>query len=300
MPRHFFERNHGRRDEPERYADDERELSWNRDYSGYGPPFRGDERERIAREAREAGRAEHRGPWGQRDERSERARGWAGEGFYDPGDEYANSGFREAAYRAYPGRDAPERHPSQWDVGRRGENYGSPSWNEQSGGRLDYSRQLGYGPERHWGGREAYQGQYRDTDPRYPNQESYGERGRFDLRSSRERQQRISHYGRGPRGYKRSDDRIREDVSDRFFQDHEIDAREIEVRVSDGIVTLEGTVENRHVKRLAEDLAESVLGVDDVINHLRVKRDEEGATATASGAGDNGGQKARSAPSPRS
>jgi osmotically-inducible protein OsmY len=280
MPRHFFERNRGQRDDRERYADDERDLSWNRDSSGYGAAFRGDDRER--------------------------ARGWAGEGFYDPGDEYAQTGFREAAYRAYPGRDAPERnrYEPQWDAGRRSDEYGHPDWNQQPAGRSDYARQLGYGSERRWGAREQFQGQYRDTDPyarqpRYAGQESSAERGRFDFRSARERQQRLSHYGRGPRGYKRSDDRIREDVSDRFFQDHEIDAREIELRVSEGIVTLEGTVENRYIKRLAEDVAESVLGVEDVINHLRVKREEEGATAAVSGAGDNGGQKARSAPNAR-
>ena len=51
-----------------------------------------------------------------------------------------------------------------------------------------------------------------------------------------------------------------------------IDAFEIEVRVENGEVTLTGTVEYRHAKRLAEDLAERSSGVTDVHNQLRVRQ----------------------------
>ena len=51
-----------------------------------------------------------------------------------------------------------------------------------------------------------------------------------------------------------------------------IDAFEIEVRVENGEVTLTGTVEDRHAKRLAEDLAERFSGVTDVHNQLRVRQ----------------------------
>lgn len=76
--------------------------------------------------------------------------------------------------------------------------------------------------------------------------------------------------GRGPKGYVRSDDRIWEEVNERLEQDGEIDATEVTVRVSAGEVTLEGTVDDRRSKRLAEDLAESVRGVREVQNRLRV------------------------------
>jgi hypothetical protein len=69
------------------------------------------------------------------------------------------------------------------------------------------------------------------------------------------------HRGRGPCGYKRSDDRIREDVNDRLTDDPWIDASDIEVSVSSAEVTLDGTVNNRSDKRRAEDIAESVSGV---------------------------------------
>lgn len=78
--------------------------------------------------------------------------------------------------------------------------------------------------------------------------------------------------GRGPKDYKRSDDRIREDVCDRLSWNDEVDATDIAVRVQDGEVILEGSVETRHMKRLAEDLVDEVLGVRDVHNTLRVTK----------------------------
>ncbi|HEV8495313.1 MAG TPA: BON domain-containing protein [Gemmatimonadaceae bacterium] len=87
--------------------------------------------------------------------------------------------------------------------------------------------------------------------------EPYPERGRF--------------FGVGPKGYRRSDERIREDVSDRLMSHPDVDASEIEVHVANGVVTLEGVIENRHQKRIAEFLAEDVLGVSDVENHVKVR-----------------------------
>ncbi|HEY8564790.1 MAG TPA: BON domain-containing protein [Beijerinckiaceae bacterium] len=78
------------------------------------------------------------------------------------------------------------------------------------------------------------------------------------------------HRGRGPKGYRRSDERIREDVSDRLTDDPQVDASEVDVAVADGEVTLSGTVSSRFEKRRAEDVAESVSGVTHVQNNLRV------------------------------
>ena len=78
--------------------------------------------------------------------------------------------------------------------------------------------------------------------------------------------------GRGPKGYIRTDDRIKEDVCDRLSWNDEVDATEITVRVQDGEVTLEGRVETRHMKRLAADIAEDVSGVKDVHNTIRVTK----------------------------
>lgn len=76
--------------------------------------------------------------------------------------------------------------------------------------------------------------------------------------------------GRGPKGYQRSDERVREDVSDRLMEHPELDASGLEVHVKDGVVTLKGDVDSRWAKRLAEEIAEVVGGVRDVMNQLSV------------------------------
>lgn len=83
---------------------------------------------------------------------------------------------------------------------------------------------------------------------------------------------RGEHAGKGPKGYQRSDERIREEVSDQLSDHGEIDASDIEVKVQGGEVTLSGTVMDRRQKRLAEDCAENVRGVRDVHNQLRVQQ----------------------------
>ena len=82
---------------------------------------------------------------------------------------------------------------------------------------------------------------------------------------------RADHWGRGPRRYRRADRRILEDVSDRLTDDPDVDASDIEVSVTDGEVTFEGTVGDRAQRRRAEDIAERVLGVTHVQNNLRVR-----------------------------
>jgi hypothetical protein len=78
--------------------------------------------------------------------------------------------------------------------------------------------------------------------------------------------------GKGPKGYVRSDERIREDVCDRLSVDDEIDASDVTVTVKGGEVTLEGSVVDRHSKHRAEDITDSVPGVRDVTNRLRARK----------------------------
>jgi len=140
-----------------------------------------------------------------------------------------------------------------------GESYGTrPEW---YGGR----------PESHGGRPESYG----SRPESYGSRPSYG-RSRFDDRYApaypTSGENRYGHAGRGPKGYVRTDERIREDVCDRLSWDDEVDATDITVRVENGEVTLEGSVETRHMKRLAEDIAEGVSGVTDVHNTVRVKK----------------------------
>ncbi len=77
--------------------------------------------------------------------------------------------------------------------------------------------------------------------------------------------------GVGPRGYQRSDERILEDVNERLTWHGELDATDIVVDVDEGVVTLTGEVNSRREKRIAEDTAESVPGVWDVDNQLKIR-----------------------------
>jgi osmotically-inducible protein OsmY len=82
--------------------------------------------------------------------------------------------------------------------------------------------------------------------------------------------ERVSYRGRGPKDYRRSEDRIREDVCERLTDNDKVDASNIEVKVQGDEVVLEGTVHSKEEKRRAEDLAETVSGVHDVQNRLRI------------------------------
>lgn len=105
-------------------------------------------------------------------------------------------------------------------------------------------------------GRSGYGAGYQDRGQRF-GQESRGMRG-------------AGYQGRGPRNYIRSDERITEELNERLTDDADIDASDITVRVSDGLVTLEGTVGDRWMKHRAEDIADSCSGVKDVSNTIRV------------------------------
>lgn len=85
-----------------------------------------------------------------------------------------------------------------------------------------------------------------------------------------------NHHGKGPKGYRRSDQRIHEDICEELTHHDELDASGIEVEVKDGIVTLSGVVDGRKEKRLAEDLIHDLRGVEDVQNRLTVRKTLEG------------------------
>jgi hypothetical protein len=73
----------------------------------------------------------------------------------------------------------------------------------------------------------------RNLSGSYGNQSSYeGQQSYWDLdRDDRQRSRQQSmgpHAGRGPKGYQRSDERIKEDICDCLTRDPDVDASEIE------------------------------------------------------------------------
>jgi len=114
-------------------------------------------------------------------------------------------------------------------------------------------------------------------EPDYGRQSTYGY-GEFDEQGEVDAQYGRGQYrGRGPRNYRRSDERIREDVCDALTEDPMLDASNMEVTVKDGEVTLSGTVRSRQDKRRAEDIVECISGVRDIHNSLRVSTEPFGA-----------------------
>jgi osmotically-inducible protein OsmY len=85
--------------------------------------------------------------------------------------------------------------------------------------------------------------------------------------------------GRGPKNYRRPDERVREEVCDRLTDNEWLDASDVEVSVVAGEVILTGMVDSRYAKRLAENVAESVGGVLNVQNNLRVHSYQAGMDA---------------------
>lgn len=81
-----------------------------------------------------------------------------------------------------------------------------------------------------------------------------------------------SHFGKGPRGYKRQDKSIFEDVCHTLELSSDVDATNIEVSVKEGIVYLNGTVSDRRTKRMAELEIENISGVHDVQNLLGLEK----------------------------
>lgn len=218
---------------------------------GYYGGGRGDWREPHERDARDRGWEGSSSSGGPRD----RERGRDERNFIDRvtdevrswfGDEEAERRRRQDFREMYgrEGRDDRDR----WDRNR--------SWTGERGpGRVD---------------RTDFMGRERDVEQGRADRAEGPASG--DWRGFSGWAPRGPYTGRGPRGYQRSDERIREDVCERFSQHGMLDATDVDVIVVTGEVTLRGTVPSRWAKREAEDLTESVSGVRDVHNELRVNQ----------------------------
>jgi osmotically-inducible protein OsmY len=212
-----------------------------------------------------------------------------GESYYGGGRNTVETGRRpEDRGRSYGdwlggGADESRDYPSQ----QRGDVYGG--YGQQGGdyrGQGDYGAGGGYegnawrgDNRRGYGqGERGFWDRAGDEMSSWSGDEEAERRRRMDARMDRQ------HRGRGPRGYTRSDERIREDVNDRLTDDWMLDASNIEVEVSSCEVTLSGEVASRSDKRRAEDIAEDISGVTNVQNKLRVRRNESETTGATTAA----------------
>jgi osmotically-inducible protein OsmY len=258
----------------------------------------------YSREWRSEGRG---GSRGSRYSESQYGQGRSGQGEYDP---RRNWGGRSSAYRSSQGSEDWDRGSSYGDRGRSTEwQYGNRGSQRSGSGGSDYyssgSRHGGgrytdedYGSARRYGvgytgspdfDRDRSFGDDRFTrrdEPRYYGTGYYAEGtsafgGGYDEQRRGERPgffRRL--FGKGPKGYQRSDERLREDISERLMQSDEIDSSEVTITVASGKVTLEGTVPDRYMKHAIEDLVDACPGVQDIDNRVRVDRNM-GASGTS-------------------
>ncbi len=78
-------------------------------------------------------------------------------------------------------------------------------------------------------------------------------------------------YGKGPKNWHRTDEKLREEVCEALARARMVDASDIDVSVEDGIVLLTGWVNDRQEKRQAEDCLDDVLGIHDIRNELHLR-----------------------------
>jgi hypothetical protein len=166
-------------------------------------------------------------------------------------------------------------------------------WEERGRERgAGYGVGYGYGPEERWRahGGEGREGRRSRIDPPWveatPERRRRGDtrglvewedRGPIEWLGDKVREM-TGERPRGPKGYKRSDERIHDDVCERIARSG-VDADEVEVRVEGGEVTLAGTVRSRWEKWRLEEVADDAFGVEEVHNHVRVSRPQPGARA---------------------
>jgi osmotically-inducible protein OsmY len=248
-------------------------------------------------------------------------RGFYPRGFEGPRDWDRGFESRRRDEEMYDDRRFPERYRGGMLYGPYGEP-GFENWRNRSFSQWEPSRgqqyrqfygQPSYGQPQPlygqpWMGRYSGEGYLRGEDE---FEDDYGQNfGRGPNRFQRQGQGRMwgnqygggfvssfqgpqmgQNSGRGPRGFTRSDDRIKEDIAERLTDHPELDATDLEIKVHNGEVTLTGTVSERWNRRLAEDLAESVSGVKQIQNQIRFQEEQQGSQSGRQGPGAETGSK---------
>ena len=204
------------------------------------------------------------------------------EGFEDEEDRFGtNAGVRETpryagGYRQ-GGYDQGAGHQGGLNQGGFGEGYGLSRYGQSGYEQSGYGQGVRSGSQRgQRGGSQQADGWTAEPDEmKWGRQQGlYGssEYGGY-ISSQRSQKSYQSHVGKGPKGWQRSDERIREDVCEALARHPEVDASDIDVKVQNCEVTLTGNVTEREAKRIAEDVVERVFGVKDVQNQIKVKPD---------------------------
>jgi osmotically-inducible protein OsmY len=195
-----------------------------------------------------------------------------GYGRQNIGGSYGNQYGRENDWNRDQGRGNVNtgNYGSGYDERSYGDDYGSSSGYGSYGGH-DRSR---YGGGHRNDGNSNLRNRVNKWLDRAKEEVSYWFNNEDDSRKSGSGYG--GHRGKGPNDYRRSEDRIKEDICDRLTDDDRVDASNIRVQLENDVAILSGTVNSREEKRRAVDLVETVSGVRDVENRIRVSRSESG------------------------
>jgi osmotically-inducible protein OsmY len=184
---------------------------------------------------------------------------------------YGGGGYGQGGYQSSSGQGRGQQSDSSQSWRGYGAGYGSEGGFGDSGGWTEP-----YGEGQQYGGQQRYSQVSQGSGS---SGQGYGQSGSG---------QRGLHRGKGPKGYQRSDDRVKELICERLRDDPEIDPGEVTINVAGGRVTLDGSVDSRRTKRAIEDIAEQ-FDVE-VQNNLRVTQ-----RTGASQGGDSQGEWGKSA-----
>jgi osmotically-inducible protein OsmY len=295
-----YEQGYGARDFAERASFRPRESREDFERSRYGNGGGRDWRDSERSYGREGERQYGgEGNWG-------RQGGWGNEGQYGR-ESYGSEGRMgreggmgrqdEVRSSSFGGRDSSWRYGGSayepyYRAGRNrseGSGYERPEDRSSDGYRGDFRSVADYGSNQSFSGGTAGLGLGENRG------ETTGISGmsrgsRHGMDGSTSAMRRGQHAGKGPKDFRRSDERLREEVSERLMADPDIDASEITLNVKDGEVTLEGSVMDRQTKRDAEDCIENVMGVRQVNNRLRIS-DSGSRNASTNSSNDGGSQR---------
>jgi len=308
MSRRYDERGFDRYDDEDRHGERESERDEVRGYSERAPRYA---RARYDETGRDPAR-----DYGADYDRGYPARGYRSRS-YDPrygredsygahaGRDYGHGGYareRERDYSSEYSRGAGRNdadvpvHSYETDYGRTTSRFYGRSGYEY--GREDYDDRPNFGGHHDrlaYGGRTGERGSERESGFRnwwdraadevlswFGDGSAERRRRTYDSRDERARGTG-KFRGRGPKNYRRSDERIREEINDRLTENEWLDASDVDVNVNSGVVILSGSVDSRYAKRLAEDIADSVSGVINVQNNLRVETQETLSTTGMTG-----------------
>jgi BON domain-containing protein len=258
---------------------DDDENGYEQGRSQYGGPRERDINEQSGSTGRHAGygdfgRGDYGGGRSGWSGQERHGQGGHGQGNYSTGDygrrsEYGYGGSAGSIERSRFGQGQGQSGGRSWNEpygegqqytprgeysgerGEYGEEWTRPQGQGQGYGNPGYGRSQGYGPQ---GSGVGYAGQGYG----YGSQQGTGE-----------------HRGKGPKGYQRSDERIKEMLCERLRDDPAIDPSEVTITVQGGVITLEGTVDSRQTKNAIEEIAEQ-FGTQDVQSNLRVQRSPMG------------------------